>query len=557
MTEPLVINQFEGAIADSPHNGFALMKRVDLDEFPGAVKAKNGLSSLFPTAYSGNFTADEGTDVCADASFTGNANTTGTAVVLTTTGTLPAGLSLATTYFIIRVTQASGTFKLATTIANADAGTAIDITDAGSGTHTLTTRNPGTINHIIKEPNLGTRFFHDSNARVWYLEDGTSVCRLLNGNTLTNGNGNGIVTFLNSDASKTYLFVFRNALIDVIEVTAVSNLETPSWTSGWQTMNTAATTNNRHHAIVGQDNIIYYTDGKYIGSIKELTIFVPATGATYTWTSQALDTIQNEVLEHLEELGVNLLAAGGIFNKIYPWNRLDDSFNLPLQVPEKGVKRLKNIGNLIYILAGGRGNIYVTQGSYVKHFKKIPDQVANNSGTLQEDPVTWGGIDAVNGNLIFGASVLTSENSGAYMLYPDGRLVIDQIPLTAGNATAFEVSSNFYYIGYASGADEHTTSRYANFEAVAQSGWYRVATKTEKATYSKLEVVTAKPATSGSIRVSYRTDTSSAFTTIDTFTADSSTTVFQNDGIGLIDIENIHIQIEFHGTFEILEIRLL
>jgi hypothetical protein len=60
---------------------------------------------------------------------------TGDGVRVDSTGTLPAGLSAATTYYAIRT---AGLFKLATTYANALAGTPIDITTAGSGTHTLT-----------------------------------------------------------------------------------------------------------------------------------------------------------------------------------------------------------------------------------------------------------------------------------------------------------------------------------------------------------------------------------------------------------------------------------
>ena len=60
---------------------------------------------------------------------------TGTRVRLTTTTTLPAGLALATDYYVIKVTDS--TFKLATSYANAIAGTAINITDAGTGTHTM------------------------------------------------------------------------------------------------------------------------------------------------------------------------------------------------------------------------------------------------------------------------------------------------------------------------------------------------------------------------------------------------------------------------------------
>lgn len=60
---------------------------------------------------------------------------TGTRVQLTTTTTLPAGLSLATDYYLIRVSDTRCQF--ATSYANAIAGTAIDITTTGTGTHTI------------------------------------------------------------------------------------------------------------------------------------------------------------------------------------------------------------------------------------------------------------------------------------------------------------------------------------------------------------------------------------------------------------------------------------
>ena len=123
--------------------------------------------------------------------------------------------------------------------------------------------------------------------------------------------------------------------------------------------------------------------------------------------------------------------------------------------------------------------------------------------------------------------VLTSGNSGAYLLYPDGKLVIDQIPSTGStNVTAFEVTNHLYTMGYSGGGDYSDVTRYTSFQAVIQSGFYRVATKTEEATYSTLECVIAKPATSGHVRISYRTDTSSSFTTLDTYTADSTNTTF-------------------------------
>ncbi len=87
---------------------------------------------------SDTFTADAGTDICtytSTANFPSNI-LVGTRVRLTTSGTLPAGLATATDYYVIKVTD--GTFKLATSYANAIAATAINITDAGTGTHTIT-----------------------------------------------------------------------------------------------------------------------------------------------------------------------------------------------------------------------------------------------------------------------------------------------------------------------------------------------------------------------------------------------------------------------------------
>ena len=66
---------------------------------------------------------------------------------LTTTGTLPAGLSLATDYFVIVVD--ANTIKLASTLVLAQAGTAVDITNQGSSgatnTFTATALAGGTI----------------------------------------------------------------------------------------------------------------------------------------------------------------------------------------------------------------------------------------------------------------------------------------------------------------------------------------------------------------------------------------------------------------------------
>lgn len=61
---------------------------------------------------------------------------TGIKVQFTTTTTLPAGLSLSTDYFLTVLT--ADTFTVATSLVAAQAGTKINITDQGTGTHTVT-----------------------------------------------------------------------------------------------------------------------------------------------------------------------------------------------------------------------------------------------------------------------------------------------------------------------------------------------------------------------------------------------------------------------------------
>lgn len=96
--------------------------------------AQNTTNTL--SAFS-TFTADAATDILTHSNINLMPYTT---VQVSTTTTLPAGLSAATNYFVIKVTDT--TCKLATSYANAVAGTAINITDAGNGTHTINTLLP-------------------------------------------------------------------------------------------------------------------------------------------------------------------------------------------------------------------------------------------------------------------------------------------------------------------------------------------------------------------------------------------------------------------------------
>lgn len=106
---------------------------IDLNEM-SAISVQANYTNDAPDAQT--FTSAADVDVDEDsATIAAHPYVTGTKVALTTDDTLPTGLS-ATNYYIIVVDE--DTVQLASSLANAVAGTAVDITAAGTGTHTLT-----------------------------------------------------------------------------------------------------------------------------------------------------------------------------------------------------------------------------------------------------------------------------------------------------------------------------------------------------------------------------------------------------------------------------------
>ena len=105
-------------------------------------------TSLITTAAAAvteTFTAVAATDIVTAAT---NDLTDGIVCTLTTAGTLPAGLSLATSYYM--VSTSGKTCKLSATLG----GAAIDITDAGTGVHTINYTNHTV---ILADGNEGER----------------------------------------------------------------------------------------------------------------------------------------------------------------------------------------------------------------------------------------------------------------------------------------------------------------------------------------------------------------------------------------------------------------
>ena len=123
----------------------------------GAAVSRTTYSGLFTavTASKGTFTIT----IAAPAVITnvGHGLVTGDLISATTTGDLPTGMTASTNYFFIRVNDDTG--NIATTYANAFAGTKITTSGSQSGTHTLL-HNPwgisGASNFLLPDFNRKT-----------------------------------------------------------------------------------------------------------------------------------------------------------------------------------------------------------------------------------------------------------------------------------------------------------------------------------------------------------------------------------------------------------------
>lgn len=108
----------------------------------------------------------------------------GMKVQISTTGTLPGGLSAATDYYINRLS--STTIRLSATLADAIAGNVIDITSQGTGTHTLT--------HTLTARSMGDKGGEEAHANtVAEMPSHTHPLKYSNA-TYTSGAGTMVAT---------------------------------------------------------------------------------------------------------------------------------------------------------------------------------------------------------------------------------------------------------------------------------------------------------------------------------------------------------------------------
>jgi hypothetical protein len=312
-------------------------------------------------------------------------------VRFTTTNTLPAGLSLNTDYYILSISTNSDYI----TISTAPGGSAVILTSDGTGVHTMTSQtNPLPIG------NSTTLLFSVSGSYV-----GATTATIISYiDVLGKAHGTiwaeatGIYNIVMPDGQK-IATNFTNNSTNINFLSALLYLA-PGATANWSIQLLDPTATFYRPYVSKVDGSLYFCNGQFIGRIATTSNtninFNPALPESYSVSfgvasipEQFIDTVTD-----LTDLKSQMVVAGQ--QDIYTWDYVSAQTSSPSPIGEK-ISGIINLLNNIYVFAGQKGNIYVSNGYSVQLLYKIPDFVA---GVI--DPVfAWGGIMVHRSRLFF------------------------------------------------------------------------------------------------------------------------------------------------------------
>lgn len=301
-----------------------------------------------------------------------------------------------------------------------------------------------------------------------------------------------------------------------------------------------------NHNAVGTQYFNSYDPGITTGAVATDTNGV----STLTFTPQACTLPPNEVAISLGEAG-NVLLVGCNGNVLYPWDQTSPTASGIINLPENGATSMLSVNNMVYVFAGNKGNVYITNGSTASLVITVPDYCAGIAGTPSsyiEPYFTWGGSDYIRGRVYFSILDQTATKSGncggVWSFVPTQNFFVGQdtgLSLRMENVNSYGTYNGYapviianqsqasigvqYFSAWVS-AYNYPSSGVAGVDAsgtypintsVVETDIVPTGTMLEKTTFGRIEYKLASPLLSGeSVSIKYRlnlTDAWQSFTT--------------------------------------------
>lgn len=238
-----------------------------------------------------------------------------------------------------------------------------------SGT-TVTAQPTWAVRHPITTTEI---YVLDSSGNIYKSTNSGATWTTLTGET-SGGHGNGLWIW------KNYLFVARDAFLDVCGDGTPTGISAGNWTNSWE----AIDSDSLWHPMLTSrnDNKLYGGAGRFVFSLDENTgqTFAPGNAATFTWDQEALDLPPAYRIKCIEELGNNLMLGTwqgtNLYDiriaNIFPWDRSSPSFGQVVVIADYGVHAMLNVGNTLIILAGINGTIFKCDGANAYIIGQLP-----------------------------------------------------------------------------------------------------------------------------------------------------------------------------------------
>ncbi len=455
--------------------------------------------------------------------------TSGSSVVFSSTVSLPTNIVAGTTYYLLSTVDLIGSTIF--TISATPTGTKfVPQTDAGSGTITMSllqSTAPPISNTTITGFTWGT------------VGIGSTTISLATAWTGATGIYN-IVDPSNNNFTASFTY---NSVTVTLTNRAVVQLSSAG-TFSVQIINTTSTINRAYNSKV--DGNLYFANGRWVGRISSSPnfniAFNPGIPASYSVNYSATGTLQpQDTVVDMTDLRSTLVILGNY--DVYPWDYISAQPSASSPIGELGYRIINDLNN-VYILAGTKGNIYITNGYSAQLLYKLPDFIA---GVI--DPIwKWGDLMVHRSKLFFQALAQTSagtnilagifsmvvspsmfgetasglvmEAQNSYGLTPASGALQNGV-LIDNEAWANQDS---YYSAWSNGAttggiDYNDTSGWQNFEPTIETDIIPIGTNLNKTTFGNIEFKLDRPmATGDQIRMYWRPSLTDSYTLMGTTT---------------------------------------
>lgn len=463
---------------------------------------------------------------------------TGQVLRLYTTGALPTGLTADTNYYVSSAGLTANDFKLATTYANAVAGTpVINTSGSQSGVQTfqaligpwpIRTSTSGTFPAAVA---IGA-----TSGTIDSVTDCNNVSRGVWG--MPTGIYDLKVNLVdNTSQIVTASFTFGSNAITWTPALNKAGLTAGTFTVYWNgSYNFSSIADIQHQSLIAaNDGQLYFTNAAHISAIllNANQIFSKNDPLTVTYNTSALALPPTDTAAWITELKSQLIVMGQF--RLYPWDFTSARWQSPVPIDETLTKGI-NILNNLYLFAGNKGNIYISNGYSISRYVKLPDYIAG----VVDPSWTIGGVmqhrqrlmfqalakNGQTGTAIFagifsldldtGALNMENENSGGYTPagITGGGVLIDD------NSTS--INYDKYYSGYSATTpkiDFNDTTLYSSNEAVIETDIIPVGTFLQNKTFASAEFKLDQPLqTNDSISLYTRPSLSASWTLLGTTT---------------------------------------